>query len=650
VVGEKYNLNDKSVLQIYHQGYGGTIDAINERMSGVSMIRRGAFAWDPQINGFSAGQLNVTIDGMKIFGACTDRMDPVTSYIEPINLKSIQIQQGSNACETGCNVGGSMNMQMCDGFEKPFSLRLASGYESVSNGRQLLVQSGAKIKQTSFGLSGVYRKHDNYKTATDEIVPFSQYSKSNYHAQIKHDFIGKTYLKLDAIVDIGKDIGYAALPMDVSLAKATILGLEYHKRYNSGKLKSWTAKVYFNKIVHIMDDTKRDSLFSLNGKHQIYDSVYMHMDMPGRSQTHGAYLSMNFSHRKKHLLTVKTEYFSNFSEADMTMYMHYPNMPQETPMYLQTWMPTIRSSLGMYALYTYVYSNQLQYKITARVDGYKDVLNSVLGKSQFSVFGYQLHDQYDRFAPAFDFGFNYKPNTLVDLGANIGCSQRPPTITELFGYFLFNAYDGYDYIGNPELNNEKLWFASFKIELKTAKLQLNTTPNISKIENYILGETQAEIQSMNFKTNGVRQYYNQMYAILASLPVQLRWEITSNFYLLNITKYTYAKLYNENPLPLIAPLKNYTALIYRLKAIDLRIESETAAQQNRINSMYGESVTQGFTIFHVNCHYSLQLSKNELNLSVGIQNLRNKKYYEHLDWGKIDRQGRNFIFYLEYVF
>lgn len=39
--------------------------------------------------------------------------------------------------------------------------------------------------------------------------------------------------------------------------------------------------------------------------------------------------------------------------------------------------------------------------------------------------------------------------------------------------------------------------------------------------------------------------------------------------------------------------------------------------------------------------YSFKMHKYNLEFSAGAENLFNKAYYEHLDWGKLLRPGRN---------
>src|SRR5690349_19286366 len=66
------------------------------RMQSVYLVRRGAYGQEPAIRGLNGGQINMTIDGMRVYGACTDKMDPATIYIEPINLKNIQVSTSAD--------------------------------------------------------------------------------------------------------------------------------------------------------------------------------------------------------------------------------------------------------------------------------------------------------------------------------------------------------------------------------------------------------------------------------------------------------------------------------------------------------------------------------------------------------------------------
>ena len=101
----------ENLLTNYYKGNGMNLtENIMERLPSVSLIKRGNFAPEPVFRGFSSGQINLTIDGMHIFGACTDKMDPVSSYVESNNLKEIEAGCDVNSSSNGAGLGGAINL------------------------------------------------------------------------------------------------------------------------------------------------------------------------------------------------------------------------------------------------------------------------------------------------------------------------------------------------------------------------------------------------------------------------------------------------------------------------------------------------------------------------------------------------------------
>ena len=68
-----------------------SLDQFLEESSKINMIKRGNYAWEPTINNMISDRISVTIDGMQIFGACTDKMDPITSYVDVSNLEKVAV-------------------------------------------------------------------------------------------------------------------------------------------------------------------------------------------------------------------------------------------------------------------------------------------------------------------------------------------------------------------------------------------------------------------------------------------------------------------------------------------------------------------------------------------------------------------------------
>jgi iron complex outermembrane receptor protein len=80
-----------------------------------------------------------------------------------------------------------------------------------------------------------------------------------------------------------------------------------------------------------------------------------------------------------------------------------------------------------------------------------------------------------------------------------------------------------------------------------------------------------------------------------------------------------------------------------MKNFSIQTDVEQNMWQKRINPEFGEDETPAFTLMHI--RFSYQLKK--WLLQGGIENLLDKKYHAHLDWGNVPRPGRNIYLTLE---
>ena len=274
-----------------------SIDDYLEKSNKVTMIKRGNYAWEPAINNMTSDRLVVTIDGMQIFGACTDKMDPVTSYVDVSNLEKVIIGSGQEGSENGHCVGGGIDLKLpTSKFNgSGFKTGLDLGYETNGNYKA----TGLDLEYTGnkffFNVDGIYRKSDNYDAGGNEEILYSQFEKYNISLQSGYKLSKSQSLDANFIYDQATDVGYPALPMDVSLAEALITSLTHFYTPENQYLKSLETKLYFNTITHIMDDTKRPI-------------VPIRMDMPGWSDTFGFYSKARLT-KNKHNLTINFNYY-----------------------------------------------------------------------------------------------------------------------------------------------------------------------------------------------------------------------------------------------------------------------------------------------------------------------------------------------------
>ena len=242
------------------KGRSASIEEHLLQLPGVDMVRRGTYAWEPVVNGMTTERLSTTIDGMKIFYACTDKMDPVTSYVESGNLQRIRLDAGldGNPQATG-NIGGSIDLKLRKaGFEAtPRQFNVAVGYEA--NGRLQTYGADAALSSSRCytNLGAFYRHADNYRAGDGSQVQFSQFQKVNTFWNGGWRPADGHIVEATLILDRATDVGYPALNMDVSDATALITSLSYRREHLSPLFHTWETKAYYNHITHNMDDTQR---------------------------------------------------------------------------------------------------------------------------------------------------------------------------------------------------------------------------------------------------------------------------------------------------------------------------------------------------------------------------------------------------------
>lgn len=627
------DVGSENLLSNYYQGNGMNLtENVMERLPSISLIKRGNFAPEPIFRGFSAGQINLTLDGMHIFGACTDRMDPAASYIESNNLKEITAGSDVHSCANGAGLGGSIDMEMAQPnmTKKGFTGGATAGYQTISNAFSTSLNLGHSNKYFGARISGVYRASENYKDPNGNEVLYTQYNKANFSANLISNFSVFNRFKFDFIYDRAWDVGYAALPMDVGLAEASIYSFTYERFFFDNKLQQLEIKLYGNNIYHEMDDTKRPD-------------VPMHMDMPGKSDTYGGFLNLKWNNINDHFLNAKADAFVNYSIAEMTMY------PEESAaMFMLTWPDVKRIVAGLYVADRWEINDKFILSGSLRFDRAKSELQTEFAKDHLRVFGYDVDD------PFMDNLWNviiesrYQINNAFSINLTGAFKQRLPTISEQFGFFLYNAYDGYDYIGNPDLGAESALQSDLALNYKVNAFNFRLTGFYYYLSNYIVGEIDPELSAMTIGANGVKVNTSIDYANMYGIEASSIWEKKS-FIWVNVLNYTNGYDMFGAVLPQLPPLKITSTFTYKWKNWSVTPEIIAAAAKNNVRESFGETPTPGWMVLNLRASYQLK-KETTWKIEFGVENVTNNYYSEFLDWGDIPRPGRNFYINLSFAF
>ncbi len=600
-----------------------SVDEFLASSDNISFIKRGAYAWEPLLNNMSSERAILTIDGMHVFGACTDKMDPITSYVESNNLSTIDVASGQAGSLHGATVAGSIDLKRKStpfGMERQWMGAYQTGFEF--NNKQFFNLGNLSYSSDKFVADGSIslRKAGNYYNGNNDEVNHSQYNKFNTSLGLAYKTSPLSAVRVDAIYDQAKDVGFPALPMDLWLSRAIITSAAYKQLFEEGLIRAWDSKFYFNAVEHYMDDTTRPENL-------------VHMDMPGWSTTYGLVSRANLK-RGDYSSEVQLNVYDNLSIAEMTM---YPQDRSKKTMFAYSWPWVTTRFAGLST------NNSWDVSERSRVN-FGGSLGLNYNYSKYVEFNWIFHpgtpQEKSRILPGLHASYQLHVNQF-DFSVGTGYGHRAPSVSEAYGYYMYNSFDRYDYIGNPDLDNEISYEANASAGFKNEKMGIEAKVNYFHIQNYIVGRILSLGSPMNYQSVGVKGYTSLDYAKIFNIALNANYDILQHLHWKGTLTYARATDDKEGNLPFIRPLSYQTSLHFMHKKIGFRTSANGDFTQRNYSPEYGEDQTPAYMIWNVSADYNFNFIKFKTVLQVGAENLLNEYYSTYADWGNIPRMGRN---------
>lgn len=609
-----------------------SVDEFLASSDNISFIKRGAYAWEPLLNNMSSERSTITIDGMHVFGACTDKMDPITSYVESNNLAAIDIKSGQEGNMHGATVAGSIDLKRKStpfNLSKKWNGAYQTGFEF--NNKQFFNLANASYSDDKFVADGslAYRKAENYSDGNNDEVNNSQFTKFNASLGLAYKTSELSSVKVEAIYDEAKDVGYPALPMDLWLSRALITSVTYKQLFENGIFKALDTKIYFNAIEHYMDDTTRPENL-------------VHMDMPGWSTTYGLLSKVNL---KSHNFSseIQLNAYNNLSTAEMRM---YPQDRSERTMFAYSWPGVTTTFAGLSINNSWEVSDKSQLNFGGS-------LGVNYNHSKYAEFNWIFHpgtpQEKTRLLPSLHAGYQLNSNDF-NFSVGGGYGHRAPSVSEGYGYYIYNSFDRYDYIGNPDLENEISYEANASAGFTKDKLSIQANVNYFYIENYIIGRILSLGSPMNYQSVGVKGYTSLDYSTLFNFSLNTSYSILDNLHWKGTLTYARGKDENENNLPFIRPLSYQSSLHYKYDKFNFQTSINGDLEQINYSPEYGEDQTPSYTIWNLSADYTFRIKDYRTVVQVGAENVLNEYYSTYADWGNIPRMGRNIFTSLKFNF
>ncbi|MBT0723391.1 TonB-dependent copper receptor [Rosenbergiella sp. S61] len=221
---------------------------------GFAQIRNGGTNGEPVFRGMFGSRLRMLMNDSEMLGACGGRMDSPSSYLSPENFDLMTLIKGPQTVLWG--PGNSAGTLRFERLPPSFSAPGIQGDASLVTGSNQRNDQNADIsmgnQQGYIRLTGNHGRANDYQDGDGRNVP-SQWKKWNSDIAIGWTPDADTLLELTAGQGNG-NARYAGRGMDGSQFKRQNLGLTFKKENISETFTQLTSHLYYNNADHVMDN------------------------------------------------------------------------------------------------------------------------------------------------------------------------------------------------------------------------------------------------------------------------------------------------------------------------------------------------------------------------------------------------------------
>ncbi|MCP1637544.1 TonB-dependent copper receptor [Kerstersia gyiorum] len=225
---------------------------------GFTAVRSGGANADPVLRGMFGSRLNILVDDTTMLGACPSRMDTPVSYIAPENFDELVVVKGPQTVLWGPGASaGTVRFERSKPVftEEDAPVRFEGSVVGGSWGRN--DQNADLIAGNEHIYARVAANHShsqNYKDGNGDEVP-SRWDKWNVDLAVGLTPDTDTLYELTAGVGDG-EARSAGRGMDGTRFKRESIGFRFEKENITPWLEKVEARVYHNYADHVMDNYK----------------------------------------------------------------------------------------------------------------------------------------------------------------------------------------------------------------------------------------------------------------------------------------------------------------------------------------------------------------------------------------------------------
>ncbi len=610
-------------------------EILSEFYPEVWYMRKAGTANDLYIRGFAKDNINVLIDGSKIYGACPNRMDPPSFHVSSPQIESIVIKEGPFDVENAGSLAAVVNVKTKDpkegiggevgGTYGSWSYRTGYVWGNVGNKfiKVLVGASNQYSKPYESGEGKKVTKYAEYLTPAglakykDQYINDKAFNIDRVWTKLLITPNDNAEIKLSYAFENARNVLYPALKMDALYDRTNRFNTDF-------KLKDigLNFSIYYNEVKHDMRDTFRTTAGSNSYSMKTY----------AESKMFGTKLSKDLNLFGLNMTVGIDTYLRNW-KAD-----NEQNGSENKGM-----IPDVNiKDIGLFVksskdIEKWTISGGLRYDYTySKADP-----NSMTTTTNRALFinknGYKFSntDNYVSGYAIAKYNINKKDNVYVGFGSTV----RVPDPEERF-ISLGKLNTGFPWYGNPDLkptrNNEiDAGFEAFP--MNNIGIKGNIFYSMLQDYIYLYQYQEGSATYTTYKNINAAIYGGDINGFVA-INDKISTELGLAY---QVGRKTDKKgLYKDSDLVEIPPLKARLAVKYDDRTFYGLIEGIYSAKQSKVDSDLKEQETGSWFIVNVKAGYTYL---NRLFVGVGVDNVFDRFYYNYLSYVRDKFRGTDKI-------
>ncbi|WP_269524353.1 TonB-dependent receptor [Coraliomargarita parva] len=608
-----------------NRGAVGLAEALESAQPGISLVRKAGMSNDVVMRGLGGDDISVTLDGRKIFCACSNRMDPPLSQATGENAERVEIAAGPFSLKRSGSLGGHINIVSAP-IDGGWHGELTAGLGSYSQ-QQHSVWASYGEGPWAMRVQGAYLYGDPYETGdglrmtelpADMAGYLPQYldgpAYEAWHAGAEYEwrFKSKRRLRFNFLRREDSDVLFPGLKMDADKTETTQLGLRLSQDEPAGVFESWVLDAYFNDTDHLMTDSKRRS--SLYGPGNMSRPAYVlergyFMRTNATARNWGATFDAEVDGGAFGDWEVGGELGQRLWDSENTILnINNAMLPD-----------VLSSTAGVYAEFAYAFATDWQLEGGGRLDAFKV---DPRGDTDLLELRRGHVDDYTSVEPGAFVSLRYQVSSVTAVFAGLGSVARTPNPQELYIQVDKPGMNP-DWLGNPDLDAPRSTELTAGVEYTEEGWNFRLRAFHSWLDDYIYPVALGAIPDV--------QSYDNLDARLYGVELSAGYQLSGNWSLAAGLAWQEGRKESgfgsgNRALAEIPPLRFQSALQYQTETTELKLELQASDRQDRIDpDLYEQDLGSWLT---VSVYAQRKLGKH-WTLSCAVTNLFDENYAVH---------------------